>query len=129
MKANPDKFHAMCIGRNTHDAIFSFQLSDNITLLGVNIYFMLNFNDHISDNCKKASQQLEVLKRIGRFLTKHGKLTFSKSFIMSNFNFCPLTWYFCSQASTNKIEQIQERALRFISNFTQFVTIIHKRSG
>ena len=123
MKANPDKFQAICIGQKTHDAISSFQLNDtvihcedNVTLLGVNIDFMLNFNDHISDICKKASQQLAVLKRIGRFLTKHGKLTIFKSFIMSNLNYCPLTWHFCNQASINKMEKIQERALRFISN-------------
>ena len=35
---------------------------------------------------------------------------------MSNFNFCPLSWHFCSEANTNKIEKIQERALRFIYN-------------
>ena len=35
---------------------------------------------------------------------------------MSNFNYCPLTWHFCNQASTNKTEKIQEGALRFISN-------------
>ena len=35
---------------------------------------------------------------------------------MSNFNYCPLTWHFCSQASTNKMEIIQERVLRFICN-------------
>ena len=123
MKANPDKFQAICIGQKTHDAISSFQLNDtvihcedNVTPLGVNIDFMLNFNDHISDICKKASQQLAVLKRIGRFLTKHGKLTIFKSFIMSNFNNCPLTWHFCNQASINKMEKIQEKALRFISN-------------
>ena len=92
MKANPDKFQVICIGQKTHDGISSFQLNDtvihcedNVTLLGVNIDCMLNFNDHISDICKKASQQLAVLKRIGRFLTKHGKLTIFKSFIMSNF--------------------------------------------
>ena len=77
---------------------------------------MLNFNDHISEICKKASQQLAVLKRIGRFLTKQGKLTIFKSFITSSFNYCPLTWHFCSQASTHKMEKILERALRFISN-------------
>ena len=108
MKAKPDKFQAICIGQKTHDAISSFQLNDtvinceyNVTLLGVNIEFMLNFNDHISDICKKASQQLAVLKRIGRFLTKHGKLTICKSFIMSNFNYYPLTWHFCNQVSIN----------------------------
>ena len=123
MKANPDKFQAICIGQKTHDAISSFQLNDtvincddNVTILGVNIDFMQNFNDHISDICRKASQQLSVHKRIGKILTKHEKLTIFKSFIMSNFNYCPLTWHFCSQASTNKIEKIQERALRFICN-------------
>ena len=77
---------------------------------------MLNFNDQISEICKKASQQLAVLKRIGRFLTKQGKLTIFKSSITSNFNHCPLTWHFCSQASTHKMEKIPEGALRFISN-------------
>ena len=105
MKANPDKFQAICIGQKTHNAISSFQLNDNVTLLRVNIYFMLNFNDHISEISRKAYQQLAVLNRIGRFLTKHGKLTISKSFIILNFNYCPLTWHFCSQASTNKMKK------------------------
>ena len=38
------------------------------------------------------------------------------SFIASNFSYCPLAWHFCSASSTNKLERIQERALRFISN-------------
>ena len=74
MKANPDKFQAICIDQKTHDAISSFQLNDtvihcedNVTLSGVNIDFYVKFNDHISDICKKASQQLAVLKRICRF--------------------------------------------------------------
>ena len=36
------------------------------------------------------------------------------SFIMSNLNYCPLTWHFTGVTNTNKIEKIQERALRFI---------------
>jgi hypothetical protein len=34
--------------------------------------------------------------------------------MLSNFNFCPLAWHFCSKANTIKLEKIQERALRFI---------------
>ena len=71
MKANSDKFQAICIGQKTHDAISSFKLNDtfikcddNVTFLGVNIDFMLDLNDHISDICRKASQQLAVHKRI-----------------------------------------------------------------
>ena len=33
---------------------------------------------------------------------------------MSNFNYCSLTWHFCGEKNTKKIEKIQERALRFI---------------
>ena len=63
----------------------------------------------------KASQQLAVLKRLGRFLTKQGKLIIYNSFIASNFSYCPLAWHFCSVSSTNKLEKVQERALRFIN--------------
>ena len=38
------------------------------------------------------------------------------SFIASNFSHCPLAWRFCSSTSTNKLENVQERALRFINN-------------
>jgi hypothetical protein len=59
-----------------------------------------------------ASRQLNVLKRISKNLTKLGKVTIYYSFIMSYFNLCPLVLHFC--ANTNKVENIQERALRFI---------------
>ena len=123
MKANPTKFQAICIGKNAHENIASFKVDsveikceENVTLLGVNIDFMLSFDDHVTDICKKASKQLAVLKRLGRFLTKQGKLTIYNSFIVSNFNYCPLAWHFCSMSSTNKMEKVQERALRFINN-------------
>lgn len=45
-----------------------------------------------------------------------GKLSIYYSFILSNFNYCPLTWHFCGEVNTKKIEKIQERALRFIYN-------------
>ena len=43
-------------------------------------------------------------------------MTIYNSFIVSSFNYCPLVWHFCSASSTNKIEKIQERGLRFINN-------------
>ena len=38
------------------------------------------------------------------------------AFVMSNFNYCPIVWHFCSVKSQRKIEKIQERALRFMLN-------------
>ena len=121
MKANPDKFQALAIGKKTMDKNITFNLAGNnikcdkeVKLLGITIDFELNFNTHISNICKKASRQLHVLKRLGKYLNKLGKLTIYHSFILSNFNFCSLTWHFCSESNTAKIEKIQERALRFI---------------
>ena len=94
----------------------NIQCEDEVTLLGVTIDFQLNFNSHISNICKKASRQLNVLRRIGHNLCKLGKLNIYYSFILSNFNYCPLTWHFCGEVNTKKIEKIQERALRFIYN-------------
>lgn len=129
MKANPNKFQTICVGQKAHDSIKSFLIDnveikceDSVTLLGVNIDFLLNFNIHVSEICKKASKQLAVLKRLGRFLTKNGKMAIYNSFIASNFNYCPIVWHFCSVASTNKMEKIQERALRFIHNDFQSST-------
>ncbi len=36
------------------------------------------------------------------------------TFILSNFNYCPIIWHFCGQVSSKKIEKIQEKALRFM---------------
>ena len=38
------------------------------------------------------------------------------SFVLSNFNYCPLVWHFCSSKSLKKIEKIQERTLRILYN-------------
>ena len=37
-------------------------------------------------------------------------------FILSNFNYCPVIWHFCSETNTKKMEKNQERALKFIHN-------------
>ena len=82
MQANPDKLQAIAVGKKTCDENIFFNLDGNIIkcddevkLLGVIFDFMLNFNSHISNICKKASQQLNVLKRIGLHLNRLRKLT------------------------------------------------------
>ena len=53
-----------------------------------------------------------------------------KSFIMSYFNHCPIAWHFCNQSSVNKMEKIQERALRFIcDNFESPLQDLPQKNG
>ena len=98
--------------KKTKNENISFNLNGNIIkcedevkLLGVTIDFELNFNTHIANICKKASRQLNILKRIGKYLTKLGRLTIYYPYIFSNFNYCPVTWHFCSEQNTNKMEK------------------------
>ena len=57
---------------------------------------------------------LYVLKRLSPFLSRLNKLTIFHTFILSNFNYCPLAWHFCSESNSKKLEKIQERTLRFV---------------
>ena len=43
-----------------------------------------------------------------------GRKAIYNSFIVSNFKYCPLVWYFTSRESINKMQKIQERALCFV---------------
>ena len=68
MQANPDKFQAIALGKKSKDHNLTFNVNgsnipcdDDVKLLGVIIDFRLKFDIHISNICKKASRQLNVL--------------------------------------------------------------------
>ena len=53
-----------------------------------------------------------------------------KYFIMSNFNHCPIAWHFRNQFSVNKMEKVQEKALRFIyDNFESPLQDLLQKNG
>ena len=90
--------------------------SISVKLLGIEIDNKLNFSKHISNICKKAGQQLSALARLSKFLDPDTKLIVFNSFVLSNFNYCPLVWHHCSIRDNRKMEKIQERGLRFVYN-------------
>ena len=123
MFANPDKFQAIIVNNKKKirdNYILNINDTENVTtdsvkLLGIEIDNELNFNNHVTTICKKASNQLNALESLQNFLGKIEKEIMLNSFIYSNFNYCPLVWHFCSKKSTNKIEKIQVRCLRMLS--------------
>ena len=49
---------------------------------------------------------------------------------MSNFNFCPLIWHFCSKGNTEKLEKVHFRALKFIfQDFNSSYEILLEKTG
>ena len=75
---------------------------------------MLNFDNQIKKACTKTARQLNVLQRLSNFLSEDTRTLIFRSFIQSNFNYCPLIWHFCSKANTEKLEKLQYRALRIV---------------
>ena len=123
MQSNPDKFQAIMLGKSGFENCKSLFLNgteikceDSVKLLGVTINYLLNSDLHVSNICKKAARQINVLLRLSKFLTIEKKNLIYKSFIRSSFNFCPLVWHFCSKTSSAKMEKLQNRALRLVFN-------------
>jgi hypothetical protein len=91
-----------------HSIKIELSFSKKTWFSGIDTDYQLSFDKHIKNICRKASKQLSVLNRIGWFfLSKLNKLTIFHSFILSNFNFCPLAWHFCSKANIIKLDKIQ----------------------
>ena len=124
MIANPEKFHAILLRKNRTNTSGEqiningkkIKSEETVKLLGVTLDYKLDFDPHISNLCKKAAAQLNVLKRLKSFIGCKEKRILVQSFVYSNFDYCPLVWYFSSSKSLQKIEKLQERALRFLYN-------------
>ena len=77
----------------------------------------MSFEKHVSELCKTAASQLNALKRLRPYiLEEKTRKILIQSFVLSHFNYCPLVWYFTTAKQLQKIERIQERALRFITD-------------
>ena len=123
MIANPEKFHTILLrknGTNTSGEKIdidgeTINSEETVKLLGVTLDYRLDFDPHISNICKNAAIQLNALQRKS-FICFEEKIILVQSFIFSNFEYCPLVWYFSSSKSLQNIEKLHERALRFLYN-------------
>ena len=85
--------------------------SDNLELLGVTIDCGLNFNLHISNVYKKASQRIGVIMNLRNLIPTEAKLHLFKAAILPHLTYCHLVWHFCRVSDTRRLERVQERGL------------------
>ena len=143
MIINPEKSHIIIINKNsrineTHTLNIGGEIiktEQNVTLLGIEIDDKLNFQKYVGGICKRAAGQLNSIYRLSSSNTLNAttKNVLIESFVYSNFNYCPLVWHFCSPGSVRKMEKIQERALRLLTNETEctyehLLSIVNKPS-
>ena len=117
MKPNADKCHLIVCNLNKCSVTLENNLIENertVELLGITIENSLKFSDHISKLCTRANQKLHALARISNFTSQDKLRTLMKSFVTSQFNYCPLVWMFCNRTMNNKIDRLHERAPRLV---------------
>ena len=115
MKSNQAKFQAMILNNQPDTSDISLCVNDMniplkpcVKLLDVFIDHELNFSDHVTHVCKRASRQLNAVRRVAKYLNKDCLMKLVHAFIISNFNYCAIVWHFCSKSSTIKMEKIQK---------------------
>ena len=121
LKSNEDKCQLLL---NINSKLFIKVGNENVynsaevKLLGISFDSALKFDDHVSKLCKKANQKLHALLRVASFMNYEKRRNIMKSFITSQFSYCPLVWMFHSRGSNDRINKIHERALRSVYNDT-----------
>ena len=91
--------------------------SSSAELLGIKIDSNLFFHDHIIFLCLKANKILSVLSTVSVYMCINKIRILMKSYIFSQFNYCPLVWMCHSRSLNNKINRIQGRALRIVYRY------------
>ena len=122
MMVNPYKFQSIQLNKSKSTHVkATMNIGDEkieslsaVKFLGIEVEDKLNFNNHTNTICRSAANQLNALMRLRRFLGLEDRKALIQSFVLSNFNYCPLVWMLSSVKFLNKIENLQKRALRFM---------------
>ena len=107
MHANPEKFQLVYfLGLKEHDELSIeingdiIKMSDTVKLLDVTIDSKLMFNEHVKSICEKTNNKMKAFLRVIRDLEPQKASLLYNSFILTNFNYCPLIWMFCGKRQT-----------------------------
>ena len=131
MKVNTGRSHLLLLGNSrAMTAIDSCYIESKYkqVSLAIIIYSNHTFENHINIICNKASQKLNALARITPYMSLQKRRTIIKSFVTSQFSYCPLIFMFRSRRLNNKINSMHERALRitYQDNKSTFHKLLNK---
>ena len=101
LQVNVQKYQSKLLGSRTEANIINLNIDGvnteqlkSFKLFGVHLDSELNFNEHISSVCIKASHQIGVLRRLKKLIPTHAKLQLYKAAILPHLT-CSTIWHFC----------------------------------
>ena len=122
---NPDKFQVIFLGTQNRTNLCvsingnEIKSTNQVKLLGITIDDKLNFLPHIRETCKKVNRNSRALIRLRRYLSIEKTHLLCNAYILSNFNYCPLIWSFCSREGNNMINKSHKLVLNIIHSNLQ----------
>ena len=118
----------LAVGKKTCNKILCIHIQNSylscestVKLLGIDIDYHLNFDTHIGNICRKAFQQLSILKRLGSFLNKLSNLTIFHTFILNYLNFCPFAWISAQRKFFKNLKRCRKEHKDHSCSYEQFL--------
>ena len=79
---------------------------------GITIDAGLKFDQHVKTLYQKVNKNVTAFSRVATLLDLDKAKLLYNSFMLSNFNYCPLIWIFCGKQCNKEINRVHKRALR-----------------
>jgi len=105
-----DEFETLCLNGEILDAC------EDVKLLGVTFDSGLTFQKHVSNVCRTGNAKVSALQRVACFMSADKLRLIANSFVNSETSYCPLVWSFSSRSSLNKIERVNKRVHKLVTD-------------
>ena len=103
--------------------------SDSQKPFGVAIDRKLNFNEHGTNLCNKASRKLQAPAIIFPYIPQTEKRLLMNAYFMPQFGYCPVAWMNYKRTVNNHIKGLHKRALSLVYNdfSSSFFELLEKK--
>ena len=118
MKANQKNLFSLQFWHNSK-ILLNWLLSNSENLLRVTIDIKVNFKEHVTNLCNKASKKIQALARVFPHMPETQKKLLMNAYFLSQIVHCLLVWMNYSKVLIYKcINRLHERALSIKRDFS-----------
>ena len=73
-----------------------------LNCLGLKLTIKLKFDKNIKILCSKVNKKINDFSRRNTYISREQALSICNAVLLSNFNYCHLTWIFCEKVQTKR---------------------------
>lgn len=101
----------------------TIQWVTQIKYLGIIIDKNLNFNIHFEEICKKLSKKIGFLRRVSKDVSLYTRIIIYNTVIRPHYQYCCTILYLLNTGQKNKLQVLQNRAMRSILKCNKYTPI------